>query len=88
MEFQVLTALPFVTLSPSALVSVFGVSSEFDAGTLTVDGGGLFLHGVKGKKKPRQLARSGLMSEALRRSERMNYDRSGTPQSNIAVLQK
>ena len=40
--------------------------SQLYAGTLTVDGGGLFLHGVKGKKKPRQLARSGLMSEAVK----------------------
>ena len=34
------------------LVGVFGVPSQLYAGTLTVDGGGCFLHGGKGKKKP------------------------------------
>lgn len=55
------------------LVGVFGVSSEFDAGTLTVDGGGLFLHGRKLlKSRTRHKGRvlfcadtwSGRMSEA------------------------
>jgi hypothetical protein len=71
MELRVLTPLPFVRLCLSVLVGVFGVPAQLDTDALTVNGGGLFLHGVKGKKKPRQLARSGLMSEALRRSERM-----------------
>ena len=57
------------------LVGVFGMPAQLDAGTLSVDGCGWFLHGVKVKKKPRQLALSGLMSEALRRSERMGEDK-------------
>ena len=46
MELRVLPPLPFVRLSPYALVGVFGVSSQLDAGTLTVDGCGCFLHGA------------------------------------------
>jgi hypothetical protein len=55
MELRVLTPLPFVRLILSALVGVFGVSAEFYAGTLTVDGGGLFLHGSKVKRNPDNL---------------------------------
>jgi hypothetical protein len=34
------------------LVGVFGMPAQLDTGTLTVDGGGLFLHGSKVKRNP------------------------------------